>query len=570
MRRMHRTIGLPLLVTALIAASACGGDDTSSPDTSGIETTAACVVDTTVPEPTDTSVDTVPPTPTDEPVRLSAPATGPIDSFTWATSFEAVSLDPLYSWNYPENTILPNMCESVVGMTPDLERVPGRASEIDTSDPLEVVLTVREGVTFWNGNPMTADDVAFSLGRNLDPALGSYFGSFWTRVASVDKTGDSEVTITLTEPDSMFWKTLAMAAGAVSEKASVEAAGAAYGTPAGGLMCTGPFQFTSWEAGGDLVMTANPSYWNPELTPLAGEAIIRSVPDDAALTNALRTGEIDGSFQTPVSAIAALDGAGTFYGGESTMTHMLIPSLDGPLGDVRLRKALSLAIDRTVVGDVAWEGTAEPVYSVASPATWGYEQDAFAGAYADLGIAPTADLEAAKALVAEVGPVEPMTIWAPNENASMVTTANYIAGVAAEIGLEINVETVPIQTYSNWVYDPASRDATDLFQTIWYTDVPEPLQALWPLVQPEGLFNFYGYDNAEVLDHFAAAFAASDDAERAGHVIAGQQAMFGDDMLWIPVVNIATPTFIGSRISGPPVGLPAYLYSPWAAYVGAA
>jgi peptide/nickel transport system substrate-binding protein len=567
MRRSHRRFGIPLVVAALMVVNACGGDDAvTSPVVSTVDTAGG---DTTEPAPTESTIDG---SVGAAPVRTSPPASGPLDSFTWATSFEAVSLDPLYSWNYPENTILPNMCESVVQLSTDLELRPGLASDIDLSDPLKVVLTVRQDVTFWNGNPMTAEDVAFSLGRNLDPALGSYFGSFWTRVADVAVSGDDEVTITLTEPDTLFWQTLSMAAGVVSEQASVEAAAGAYGTPDGGLMCTGPYQLTSWKPGGDLVMNAYDGYWNADLTPMSAQVVFRSVPDDAALINALRTGEIDGSFQTPVSGVATLTaaGAGVFYPGESTMTHMLIPSLDGPLGDVRLRKALSLAIDRTIISEIAWEGQAQPVYSVASPSTWGYATADFEEAYGALGIGATADLEAAKALVAEVGPVETMTIWAPTENPSIVTTANYIAGVAQDIGLDIVVETVPIQTYSNWLYDPASREATDLFQTIWWTDVPDPLQALWPLIQPGGGFNFYGYDNPAPIADLTAAFAAVDDDERAALVISAQQAMFGDDMLWIPVANVATPTFLGSRITGPPVGLPAYLYIPWAAYVGAA
>jgi peptide/nickel transport system substrate-binding protein len=165
------------------------------------------------------------------PTTLSPPARGQIDGFAWALPFEAISLDPTKSWSYPENTILANLCESVARLTPELKLEPGLASNIDISDPAKVVLTVRSGVTFWDGSPMTAEDVAFSLNRNLDPKLGGYFASFWHNVGSVAATSPSEVTITLKRPDVLFWKTLAMAGGAVSSKASVERQGKAYGTP---------------------------------------------------------------------------------------------------------------------------------------------------------------------------------------------------------------------------------------------------------------------------------------------------------------------------------------------------
>jgi peptide/nickel transport system substrate-binding protein len=76
---------------------------------------------------------------------LAPPAEGVIDELTWALPFEATALDPIKSWSYPENTILANLCESVVHLTPDLTLEPGLASRVDNSDPTKVVLTVRNG-----------------------------------------------------------------------------------------------------------------------------------------------------------------------------------------------------------------------------------------------------------------------------------------------------------------------------------------------------------------------------------------------------------------------------------------
>jgi peptide/nickel transport system substrate-binding protein len=163
---------------------------------------------------------------------------------------------------------------------------PGLASTIDTSDPAKVVLTVRPSVTFWDGSPMAAEDVAFSLNRNLDPKLGGYFASFWHNVGSVAATGASEVTITLKRPDVLFWKTLAMAGDAVSSKAYVEQQGKIYGTPNGGLMCTGPFKLESWRPGQSVVITRHDGYWNPELRPKAKRVELRAVARHAQRSGA--------------------------------------------------------------------------------------------------------------------------------------------------------------------------------------------------------------------------------------------------------------------------------------------
>jgi hypothetical protein len=71
---------------------------------------------------------------------LAPPAKGQIDQFTWALPFEPTSLDPIKSWNYPENTILANLCESVVHLTPDLRLEPGLAS---TRPGMDAPLTTR-------------------------------------------------------------------------------------------------------------------------------------------------------------------------------------------------------------------------------------------------------------------------------------------------------------------------------------------------------------------------------------------------------------------------------------------
>jgi peptide/nickel transport system substrate-binding protein len=503
---------------------------------------------------------------------LAPAAHGAIDGFTWALPFEATALDPIKSWSYPENTILANLCESVVHLTPELTLEPGLASKVDTSDPAKVVLTVRDGVRFWDGSPMTAEDVAFSLNRNLQPDLGGYFAPFWRNVGSVAATGASEVTITLERADVLFWKTLSMASGAVSKKAYVERQGKAYGTPKGGLMCTGPFKLDRWAPGQSVVLTRSDGYWNPRLRPKAGRVELRAVPDQAALTNALLTGEIDGTFFTPVAAIDRLEAsrAGTLHRGESTLAQLLVPRLDGPLGDVRIRKALSMALDRTVISERVWDGTATPLSSIATPTTWGYARETFATASQELGIEPTADLEAAKALVRQAGvPAATITVWSSAERREASTTANYIADVGRQLGLKMKVRTVPLQEYATWAYDPAVRARTDLALTLWWTDVAEPLQALWQIVEPDGVSNYNRYGNPAAVQPLARAFGEADDTARARLVAQAQHVMFAEDLMWIPLVNTPTLTWMGRRITGGPVGVPGAFYTPWAAYVGA-
>jgi peptide/nickel transport system substrate-binding protein len=363
-----------------------------------------------------------------------------------------------------------------------------------------------------------------------------------------------------------------MASGAVSKQAYVERQGKAYGTPKGGLMCTGPFKLDRWAPGQSVVLTRSDGYWNPRLRPKAGRVELRAVPDQAALTNALLTGEIDGTFFTPVATLDRLEasGVGTLHRGESTLAQLLVPRLDGPLGDVRIRKALSMALDRTVISERVWDGAATPLSSIATPTTWGYSRETFAEASQELGIEPTADLEAARALVRQAGvPAATITVWSSAERREASTTANYIADVGRQLGLKMKVRTVPLQEYATWAYDPAVRARTDLALTLWWTDVAEPLQALWQIVEPGGLSNFNGYGNPAAVQPLARAFGEADDTARARLVTQAQHVMFAEDLMCIPLVNTATLTWMGRRITGGPIGLPGAFYTPWAAYVGA-
>ena len=132
------------------------------------------------------------------------------------------------------------------------------------------MVTLKDGVTFWDGKPMTADDVVFSLGRARDAKLGGFYPQVFARVKDIKATGPLEVTITMTEPDYWFRSELSGPAGVVLEKAFVEAAGEKFGTVDGGTMCTGPYKLDSWKTGEGVTIVKNDTYWDtakPAMSP---------------------------------------------------------------------------------------------------------------------------------------------------------------------------------------------------------------------------------------------------------------------------------------------------------------
>ena len=97
--------------------------------------------------------------------------TKPVSSVVWATNRDVISLDPIFSAGYPEYTADSLMCESLLRQAPDGSLQPGLAT-VSNPSPTTLVFTLRPGVKFWDGHPVTSADVVYSLDRAADPQLG--------------------------------------------------------------------------------------------------------------------------------------------------------------------------------------------------------------------------------------------------------------------------------------------------------------------------------------------------------------------------------------------------------------
>lgn len=179
--------------------------------------------------------------------------------------------------------------------------------------------TLRDGVTFWDDTPLTAGDVVYSLGRQVGADSSTYWADYFTNVASVEKTGDNQVTVKLTQPDALFEQGMSSAAGAIVSKAAAEAAGEKFGTPQGGMLCTGPFKLASWEPGKAINLEKNENYWDADLIPKVEKLSFSFIADESTAINALRSGDVDGQFlYLPPAGLSQLEGSdATITFGES-------------------------------------------------------------------------------------------------------------------------------------------------------------------------------------------------------------------------------------------------------------
>ena len=176
--------------------------------------------------------------PTQGLVAATPAGTKTVPAMTWAVYRDVNSLDPIYAFDYPENTADSLMCEPLLRQAPDGSLEPGLAT-LASPNPTTMVFTLRPGVKFWDGNPVTPADVVYSLDRSTNPGLGGSYGAVFDRVASITPTGPAQVTIKLMQSDYWLVGELASMPGIVIEKSFAEQQGKNYGTPAGSIMCTG-------------------------------------------------------------------------------------------------------------------------------------------------------------------------------------------------------------------------------------------------------------------------------------------------------------------------------------------
>ena len=240
-------------------------------------------------------------------------------------------------------------------------------------NPTTWIYNLRSGVKFWDGHPLTAADVVYSLQRNLNPKVQPVNGGFFAYVKAIKATGPMQVTVTFTHPDELFNKEMATIAGGITEKAYAQAKGKLFGTAKGGVMYTGPYMLKSWSPGNQIVLQKNPNYWDPAYTPKVQTVTVKFIVDTSTLTSALLSGEVDGAYEVPSTSIPELKTASSgklFFGPGLTVSELLPTGEPGPMSNPQLRTALTMAIDRTAIASAVFNGAAIPNKALTPPTAW--------------------------------------------------------------------------------------------------------------------------------------------------------------------------------------------------------
>ena len=502
-------------------------------------------------------------------VATTPPGTTAVSSVTWAVYRDVNSLDPIYAFDYPENTAISLMCESLLRQAPDGSLQPGLAT-LSNPSPTQLVFDLKSGAKFWDGHPVTPADVVYSLDRNTDAKLGGFYGLVFSRVQSIQATGPSQVTVTLKQPDYWLPGELASMPGIIIEKSFAQKQGKNYGTPAGSIMCTGSYAFKSFKPGVGVTAVVNPHYWNSSVKPLVKQMLIKGAPDISSFTSAMLTGAIQGSYSAGgIPTLSQLQHSGTVkvYQGPGWNTDaFIVSSFKGALGDVRVRQALSLALDRKGIVNSVYKGAALMPRWLSNPGTFGYGKSVFDAAYARSPVL-SQDIPQAKKLVQAAGATgKTITIGTSSQLADISADAGAYQAAAQAIGLKVVLKSVSAQNYINFFTDPKARQGIDGFLTANYGDYADPAAMLATLDLPGASQNYDNFNNPQIVSALEQARSTADPSKRAA-LVAQAEKLTMQQLPWIPDVQPVALLMLNSKLSGAVASF-AYMFAPWADSLG--
>ncbi|WP_439562107.1 ABC transporter substrate-binding protein [Roseinatronobacter sp.] len=330
-------------------------------------------------------------------VALAFAGAANAETLRWARVADALTLDPHSQNEGPTHTLNHHIYETLVGRAVDGSLTPSLATEwgISEEDDTVWVFQIREGVTFHDGTPMTAEDVVFSLDRARTPPSG--MAALHAAVEEVTAVDDTTVHVRLSGPAPLYVQNLTNTF--IMSKAWAEANGVetapnfAAGEEAYSVRNTngtGPYVMVERDPEVRTVLQAFDGHWAD--APAVTEIIYTPIAEAATRVAALLSGEVDVVQDVPVQDIARLeqtDGIKVMRGPENRniffsydMTSDRLASSDAednPFAKPEVREAMALSLDRNAIRQVVMRGESQPSAAPLPPFVngWTEELDAF-------------------------------------------------------------------------------------------------------------------------------------------------------------------------------------------------
>jgi len=360
----------------------------------------------------------------------------------------ALARDVVIAQGYDPESLWPNQTTAAININPgsaiveslfwvdpkDNQLKPLLATSYELESDTSIVVKLREGVTFSNGEPMNADAVVHSINIVIDPKTAPSYALFFGAFQKAEKVDDLTVRITLKQPYAAIEQALAVAF-ITPPKYWAEVGPEKYGlNPIG----TGPFVMGEWARDSELVMNKNENYWG-EAPAGIDRLIWKPVPDDIARVSGLKTGEYDIISNVPVAMAEEIkaDAALSLIPVDSYrifFNYLSPPDAESPLQDKRVRKAMNHAVDKKTLIETIFSG-----YGVATNGqVLRAPQVGFDASLQDYEYDP----EKAKALLAEAGYPDGFTLTYKASSGAYAQDSEVpfaIAGMLEKVGIKTDI-----------------------------------------------------------------------------------------------------------------------------------
>jgi peptide/nickel transport system substrate-binding protein len=374
-------------------------------------------------------------------------------NLTLGTKLELNTLDPHFFASFPTNSSLQYFFDKLVEYGPKLEIVPALATSWKLVDDTTWEFKLRKGVAFHDGTPFTADDVIFSIDRVPNvPNSPNSFAQFTRGIESVRKVDDHTIVVKTKARNPQMLSDFANVF-IISSKAAKGATTADFNAGKA-VVGTGPYKLVQFVTGELLVVERNDGYWGGR--PQWARVTEKVIAKDPSRLAALLAGQVDAIDVVPIADLERLKSEGRFaiFRGPAALVHYValdsnrdvspfVTAKDGkplaanPLKDPRVRKALSLALNRDAIAKRIMEGSGIPASQLLS--------EQFPTASKSLKPDPH-DLARAKALLKEAGWGDGFRLVLHSTGdryANDSSVAQAIAQMWTRIGIKAEVEALP-------------------------------------------------------------------------------------------------------------------------------
>ncbi len=447
-----------------------------------------------------------------------------------ALSAEPSAMDPHFHNLTPNNALTSHVYDRLVHFDAKQSLIPGLAASWKTIDDLTWEFKLRTGVKFHDGSPFTADDVIFSMERapNVENSPGSF--ALYVRGKTFTKVDDHTVRVTTKAPYPLMPNDMATIA-IISKKAATGAKTEDFNSGKAAIG-TGPFKFSEFVKGDRYVIVRNDDYWGGKSQ--WAKVTIRPIKTGPARVAALLAGDVDVIEEVPTTDIQRLKGDPKVALGQGLSNRVIFFHMDqwrdespfitghdgatikNPLKDVRVRKALSKAINRPAIIDRLMEKAAVPASQFLADDFFGTSKKLKPEAF---------DPEGAKKLLADAGFPKgfKMTIHSPNGRyINDARMAEAVAQMFTRIGVETKVETMPPAVFFNRASAGAGGNPEFSFILVGWGagtgEVSSPLKSLvatFSKTTGMGTANRGRYSNPVLDKAIDEALATVDDTKRA-------------------------------------------------------